>query len=248
MYQQYSLRNLNPGAVINIKKFIVPNQLQIPNLVEVQRTSFFYFLKFGLQEELERHQIWIQAPSFERTLYPKSLCFEIPNRSYQETLRLGGNYSTRVFVPRSFYNRSKIKIIFEWVILRNIPLLTRQGHFLINGSPRVCITQVIRGPGLYTNIKIDGDGKIAFSIDLVPERGVWVRLEKDQESQVLLSMRKEPRLPLWLVLQAIRISSFPFIDKKSRENTIAFVSSSFQEKSLSHFSFFERRLCRSFAQ
>lgn len=233
MYQNYFLRNK--------KKNIAPLQLRIPNLVEIQRTSFFYFLKFGLQEELERHQVWVQAPCFEMTLYPKRLCFESPNRSYQETLRLGGNYSTRVFVPRSFYNRNDLKIFFEWIILRNIPLLTRQGHFLINGSPRVCITQVVRGPGLYTNIKIEPDGKIAFSIDLVPERGVWVRLEKDQEGQVLLNMRKEPRLPLWLVLQAMRMSSFPLMEKKSRGTRRMIIPSLFQEKSLSNFSFFRKR-------
>ena len=233
MYQNHFLRNT--------KKSIVPFHLRVPNLVEIQRTSFFYFLKFGLQEELERHQVWVQSPYFERILYPKRICFETPNRSYQETLRLGKNYSTRVFVPRSFYNRNNIKIFFEWIILRNIPLLTRQGHFLINGSPRVCITQVVRGPGLYTNIKIEVDGKITFSIDLVPERGVWVRLEKDQEGQVLLNMRKEPRLPLWLVLQAIRISSFPVVEKKSRRTRILSTSSLLQEKSLSNFSFFKKR-------
>nr|BBI28724.1 beta subunit of RNA polymerase [Dinophyceae sp. MRD-151] len=238
MYQHYFLRNT--------KKDFVPSPLRIPNLVEVQRTSFFYFLKFGLQEELERHQVWIQKPFLERTLYPKRLCFEIPNRSYQETLRLGGDYSTRVFIPRSFYDRKDLKIIFEWVVLGNIPLLTHQGHFLINGSPRVCITQVVRGPGLYTNMKIDGDGKMAFSIDLVPERGVWVRLEKNQEGQILLNIRKEPRLPLWLILQAMRISSFPVVEK--RNIRITFIPSISQEKPLSNLSFFRKRQKKNFRQ
>ena len=81
--------------------------------------------------------------------------------------------------------------------------------YLLNRSHDITLFEKNDYIGGHTHThEIDHDGKMTFSIDLVPERGVWVRLEKDQERQILLSIRKEPRVPIWLVLQRIRLSSF----------------------------------------
>ena len=88
--------------------------------------------------------------------------------------------------------------------------------FLINGSPRVCITQMIRGPGVYANRKIEIDRKTISYIDFVPERGIWVRLEKDYDNQIWLRIRKEPRVPLWSVFQTIGLFFFPVRGEKNK--------------------------------
>jgi DNA-directed RNA polymerase subunit beta len=200
--KQYSIVNSSPKGVTN------PKQLKLSNLIEIQYSSFFYFLKYGLSEELQSHHVWVQPSYFEYTYYPQRLRLEVPNQRYQETIRVGGSYSARIIIPRSFYDQRSNKIYFEWTILGRIPLITRQGHFLVNGLPRTCITQIVRGVGIYINKKMDSDGKVIFYIDIVPERGSWVRLEKDDNNQVWLRMRQEPRIPIWSILQTIGLLSF----------------------------------------
>jgi DNA-directed RNA polymerase beta subunit len=181
---------------------------EIPNLLEIQRASFFTFLKFGLHNEIKNRQAWFYTQKFEWTFYPKHLRFETPIQSCQEAFRSGGNYSASLIIPRSLYDRDCRKIRFEWVALGVLPLLTRQGHFMVNGSPRVCITQVVRGPGIYMGRKSEVNGKVVFYADIVPERGAWVRIEKDSKNQVWLRMCKKPRLSLWSVLKTIGLHSF----------------------------------------
>jgi DNA-directed RNA polymerase subunit beta len=136
------------------------------------------------------------------------LRLEIPIYSYQEIIRLGGSFSSRVILPRTFYDHKNSKIYFKWIVLGSLPILTRQGHFLVNGLVRVCIIQIVRGAGIYINKKVDTEGRIYFYLDIVPERGSWVRLEKDNIGQVWIRMRKEPRLPMWSILQTIGLLSF----------------------------------------
>jgi DNA-directed RNA polymerase subunit beta len=174
----------------------------------VQYFSFFRFLKFGLQEELQRYHVWFQPSCFEYTYYPQRLRLKIPGYRYQEIIRLGGSFSSRIVLPRSFYDHKNEKIYFKWIILGSLPILTRQGHFLVNGLIRVCIIQLVRGAGIYINKKVNTNGKVTFYLDIVPERGIWVRLEKDSVGQVWICIRKEPRLPIWSILQTIGLLSF----------------------------------------
>ena len=221
MYQSFQKKRLEYYQNIKIKKNHI--SIKIPILLEIQYVSFFRFLKFGLKIELQRRQIWYQNINFEWIFYPERLCFEKPIRSYQEVLRLSGNYRFRIFIPRSLCCRKNNKIRFEWITLGSLPLLTRQGYFLVNGSPRVCIAQMIRGPGVYISKKIGVDRKIAFYIDFVPERGTWIRLEKDYESQIWIRIRKEPRVPVGSILRTIGLLFFPVKferDKKYGRHTL----------------------------
>ena len=183
-------------------KYEIPWIAIIPKLLEVQRVSFFSFLNSGFQQELQRRHVFFQTPNTELRFYPQRLRLEAPCRTYQETLRLAETYITRFFIPRSLYNRQKKYIRFEWILLGTLPLLTDQCHFLVQGSPRVCITQVVRGPGIYKGNKVEKDRTI-FYVDLVPERGGWVRIEKDSENRNWITQRKEPKLPLWTVLKTM---------------------------------------------
>lgn len=195
-------------------------QTQVTDLLDLQRSHFISFLKFSLKTELQTRHIWIQISYFEVTLYSNRLCFERPARDYKETIHFGGHYSTRLIIPRSFYDRRSIHINFEWVALGNLPLLTRQGNFFVNGTSRVSITQIVRGPGVYTNSKIENYGKSTFYLDLVPELGVWVRLGSDVDGYISLRIRKEQRLPLWLVLKTIGISFWYIAQNANKKNNL----------------------------
>jgi DNA-directed RNA polymerase beta subunit len=183
-------------------------RLEVPNFLEIQYFSFFRFLKYGLKKELQRWHIWVQPSCFEYTYYPQNLRVEIPSYSYQEILRAGGSFSSRVILPRSFYDYQNEKIYFKWIILGSLPILTRNGHFLINGLVRVCIIQIVRGAGIYINKKVDRSGHISLFIDIVPDRGTWVRLEKDFRGRAWICIRGESRLSIWSIMQTIGLLSF----------------------------------------
>jgi len=210
MCKNYSLQDINYYLEIKKSKLISTKSIrpEVPNLLEIQYFSFFRFLKYGLQQELQRCHVWFQPVCFEYTYYPQNLRLEIPFYSYQEIIRFGGSYSSRIILPRSFYDYQNEKIYFKWIVLGSLPLLTRNGHFLVNGLIRVCILQIIRGAGIYINKKVDSGGNITFYLDIVPDRGAWVRLEKDSKGLVWICMRGEPPLPLWSILQTIGILSF----------------------------------------
>ena len=208
---------------------------QILNLLDIQRNHFISFLKFSLQIELQTRQICIHTPYFEVTFYSSNACFESLVRTYKKTINFGGNYSTRLIILRSFYSRRSLKINFEWIILGNLPLLRRQRNFFVNGTARVSITQIIRSPGIYTNVKLKRYGKKFFYLDLVPERGIWVRLERDPNGYILLRIRKEPRLPIWLRFKTIGVSFFYIAQDDAKKTKFIFKHYFFLEKFLSFF-------------
>jgi len=142
----------------------------------------------------------------EWAFYSRNLRFEKPPRSCQEIFRLSGNYSTRIFIPISFYNHQIYIVYFEWIILGNFPLMIRYGYFLVKGSARTCVSQIIRGTGIYMSIKNVRDQSNVFIIDLVPERGFWIRLEKNNSTCVRI--RNEPPLMIWSILKEIGAISF----------------------------------------
>jgi DNA-directed RNA polymerase subunit beta len=133
----------------------------------IQQESFFHFIKVGLQTEFQNSKVWFQTSILEWMVYPENLCFEVPTRSYTELIRHNKTYSTRLFLPMLIYDIQNQKIYFEWRSLGNLPVLTQQGHFMVNGSPRVCITQIVRGCGVYRGRELNSSEKIVFYIDFV---------------------------------------------------------------------------------
>ena len=161
------------------------------NSLEIQQESFFHFINIGLQTEFKNSQIWFQTSIWERVFYSENLCFEVPTQNYQESIRNNKTYSTHIFIIRLVYDFQNKKIYFEWRILGNIPILTQYGHFIVNGSYRVCIIQIIRGSGVYGSRKINDSKKIIFYIDFVPKKGIWVRLEKDFKNLIWFCIQTE---------------------------------------------------------
>lgn len=181
-------------------------KFRVPNLLELQRASFFRFLQEGIVTERQRRTVFVSRNGRELVLYPECYRREPPLRTYQESLRLGSSYTARILVPAAVKDLASQQLRFEWVPLGNLPLLTRQGHFLIHGTPRVFVGQLVRGPGLYCGLRQDPEGKDIYYADLVPERGAWARLELDENQRLWLRRRRTARLPLLLILQARGLS------------------------------------------
>lgn len=126
-----------------------------------------------------------------------------PELNPQKAILYSKTYAAKIYVPVQLINKKKKQIIFSWVLLGNIPLMTKRGHFIVNGAARVVINQIIRGPGIYFNEKkvknIRGLSK--YYADIISMRGTWLRLSVDKKNLMWVEMKKTPKIPLlWLLL------------------------------------------------
>lgn len=112
------------------------------------------------------------------------------------------------------YDAKKCLIIYKWILLGELPLMTKRGHFIINGIPRIIINQIIRSPGIYyqqESHKFFKNNKPyiyrTFFADIISKRGVWLRLELDKKRRSWIYMKKTPKIPLFLFLKNLGISN-----------------------------------------
>ena len=207
MHKNRFFYNLWINLNVSIRYFKIQIQKTF-NFFEVQKESFFCFIKKGLRIELEQKKNWFQASKLDWTFNSQTVCFEIPIQNYQETIRFKDTYRTRVFIPIIFYNCKKQKLFFEWRKIGNLPILTQQGYFIINGSYRVCITQILHGAGVYKSRKFNIAKKVVFYVDFVPKQGRWVRIEKDLENLIWLCIKKELRIIIKFIFNRIYWDKF----------------------------------------
>jgi DNA-directed RNA polymerase subunit beta len=175
----------------------------IPNFVEIQRKSFIFFLKKGLVSEFEkRNPIKIAKNSFELVFYPKYYQLNPPDYNPKEAVLKSKTYACRLYIPAQLINTISKETKLQWVLVGNLPLMTKRGHFIINGCPRVIVNQMVRSPGIYYQELVDKKKKRTFYADLISHRGAWLRLETDKKKRVWARMKKTPKISIILFLQS----------------------------------------------
>lgn len=180
----------------------------IPDFVELQRQSFQRFLEIGLIEELnKRNPITNSQKDLEILLYPEYYKLSPPRWNSRDSILLSKTYSCRLYIPAQFTNRKTKQIMFKWVQLGDIPLMSKRGHFVVNGAARVIINQIVRGPGLYFSeiqYNIDSSKKTLvrrYAAEFISMRGTWLRLSIDKEKMIWAELKKTPKIPLvWFLL------------------------------------------------
>ena len=182
--------------------------LPIPNLVNIQRTSFHYFIKQGLIDTIAKHNPLIFSnfnEEFEITFFPEWIQFRKPDYKPKQALRLGKTYGCSISIPvvikTPFSNEQKL----EWILLGFLPLMTKHGHFLINGIPRVVLHQMVRNPGVYIIAK-DSRTRVP-TIRIVPEQGSWINLTVDKKNRIWVTTRiLKRKVSILIFLQALGLS------------------------------------------
>ena len=176
----------------------------IPDFVEIQRKSFSAFLKKGIIKELSnRNPITNATHDLELFFYPQYYQLNRPECTPTEAILKSKSFSCKLYVPAQLTNRQTNEIKLQWVLLGNLPLMTKRGHFIINGSPRVVINQLVRSPGIYYQELIDIKKKKTYYADLISFRGAWLRLEIDKKRRVWARMKKTPKISALVFLQAL---------------------------------------------
>jgi DNA-directed RNA polymerase beta subunit len=179
---------------------------EIPNIIDVQRQSFYSFIEHGFKEAFQQPlQFSTATHHLEITFFPEWIQFQKPDFNQKQAFILGKTYGSSVYVPVGIKSNFSSTLRIEWLLVGILPLMTKQGHFIINGIPRVALHQMVRNPGIYT-IPRDSRTQTA-TVRIVPERGGWINLTVDKKNRVWFSTRALRRkVSLLIFLQALGIS------------------------------------------
>nr|YP_009774610.1 beta subunit of RNA polymerase [Aphanochaete confervicola]QJA13879.1 beta subunit of RNA polymerase [Aphanochaete confervicola] len=183
----------------------------IPDFVELQTKSYQRLLKKGLIEELnKRNPITNIEKTVELLLYPEYYKLCPPRWNSKDAILQSKTYSCRLYVPAQLTDRRTKRIQFKWVLLGDIPLMSKRGHFIVNGAARVIINQIVRGPGIYfSEIQHNiNDSKNAnknvirrYAAEFISMRGTWLRFSVDKKKTMWAELKKTPKIPLlWFLL------------------------------------------------
>ena len=124
-----------------------------------------------------------------------------PRESVSSAILNSRTYSAQLYVPVEIRTSRQEILATKWLLLGNLPIMTNRGHFIINGSPRVILHQLVRSPGVYYQLNFDKyHRKIAYA-DLICFRGVWLRMEIDKKARMFVRMKRFPKMPILNFLQ-----------------------------------------------
>jgi DNA-directed RNA polymerase subunit beta len=199
--------------ILFFKIFMYNSNSYIPDFVEIQRQGFFYLLEKGIVEEIsKRNPITSFEKQIEIFFYPEYYRLTKPFYSVQQAIFYKKSYVSKLYIPVQLTDRKTKRIFLKWMLLAHFPLMTNRGHFLLNGSARVIINQLVRSPGIYfrQNMHEIFSNKWSekpsttfrrFYADIICLKGTWLRIECDKDFSMWAKMKKGPKIPLlWFLL------------------------------------------------
>ena len=183
------------------------SRFSLPDLVEIQRASFCWFLEEGLAEEIKNFSpITDYTDNLELHLLGDEYKLKYPKYSINECKRRDATYSVQVYVPARLINKETGTIKEQEVFIGDLPLMTDRGTFVINGAERVIVNQIVRSPGIYYKSETDKQGRRTYSSSLISNRGAWVKFETDKNDLVWVRIDKTRKIAAHVFLKAMGLS------------------------------------------
>jgi DNA-directed RNA polymerase beta subunit len=209
-----SHQEMSMGTPSNVCTY--KNRFFLADFVSIQRNSFLNFLEKGLIEEFAKLRssapITNRSKTLEVFFYPEYYQLTRPKYSLRQAILKGKSYSSRLYIPVQLTDKKSRIIQFKWVYIADLPIMTKRGHFIINGAARVIVNQIIRSPGIYYQTKIYENYSTKWAqkpesfyerhyADLICQRGTWLRLEIDRDKKIWAQTKKGPKIPiLWFLI------------------------------------------------
>ncbi len=192
--------------------YSTPNYI-LPDLIEIQRSSFRWFLEEGLIEELNSFSpITDYTGKMELHFLGKDYKLKRPKYDVDEAKRRDSTYSVQMYVPTRLINKETGEIKEMEVFIGDLPLMTDRGTFIINGAERVIVNQIVRSPGVYYKSEIDKNGRRTYSASLIPNRGAWLKFETDRNGLVWVRIDKTRKLSAQVLLKALGLTDGEITD------------------------------------
>lgn len=185
----------------------------LPDLIEIQRSSFRWFLEEGLIEELNSFSpITDYTGKLELHFLGQNYKLKEPKYNVEEAKRRDSTYAVQMYVPTRLINKETGEIKEQEVFIGDLPLMTERGTFIINGAERVIVNQIVRSPGVYYKSEIDKNGRRTYSASLIPNRGAWLKFETDRNDLVWVRIDKTRKLSAQVLLKALGLSDNEIFD------------------------------------
>ncbi|MCY7321459.1 MAG: DNA-directed RNA polymerase subunit beta, partial [Phormidesmis sp. CAN_BIN36] len=185
----------------------------LPDLVEIQRASFRWFLEEGLIEELDSFSpITDYTGKLELHFLGKDFKLKRPKYDVDEAKRRDSTYAVQMYVPTRLINKETGEIKEQEVFIGDLPLMTDRGTFIINGAERVIVNQIVRSPGVYYKSETDKNGRRTYNASLIPNRGAWLKFETDKNDLVWVRIDKTRKLSAQVLLKALGLSNGEIFD------------------------------------
>jgi DNA-directed RNA polymerase subunit beta len=181
--------------------------LKMPNLIEIQKNSYQWFLKEGLKE------VFLDVSGitdFNNNLVLDFVDYKLddtPNYSVTECKERDATYAAALRVTARLLNKETGEIKESEVFMGDFPLMTQSGTFVINGAERVIVSQLVRSPGVYYKMDYDRSGKELYSSTIIPNRGAWLEYENDINDVFYVRIDKNRKIPITVFLRCLGLGT-----------------------------------------
>ena len=182
--------------------------LEMPNLIEVQKDSYQWFLKEGLKEVFDDispiadYSGHLSLEFVDFTLCESDVKYTIP-----ECKERDATYAAPLKVKVRLHNKETDEINEHEIFMGDLPLMTETGTFVINGAERVIVSQLVRSPGIYYGIAHDKVGKKLYSCTVIPNRGAWLEYETDSNDVFYVRVDRTRKVPITVLIRALGIGT-----------------------------------------
>ncbi|MGI6286686.1 DNA-directed RNA polymerase subunit beta [Neomoorella humiferrea] len=180
--------------------------LELPNLIEIQRNSYQWFIDEGLREIL--HDI-SPIQDFTGNLVLEFIDYSLgePKYTQEECKERDMTYAAPLRVKVRLINKETGEVKEQEVFMGDFPLMTEKGTFIINGAERVIVSQLVRSPGVYYTETIDANGAKIYGATLIPNRGAWLEFETDNTESIYVRIDRTRKIPATVLLRAVGYST-----------------------------------------
>ena len=182
--------------------------LEMPNLIEVQKDSYQWFLDEGLKEVFDDiSPIADYSGALSLEFVDFELCKDDVKYSIEECKERDATFAAPLKVKVRLYNKEKEEISEHEIFMGDLPLMTETGTFVINGAERVIVSQLVRSPGIYYGIGHDKIGKKLFTCTVIPNRGAWLEYETDSNDVFYVRVDRTRKVPITVLIRALGIGT-----------------------------------------
>ena len=202
------IRPIKSGTKTRVSYARQNDVLEVPNLIEIQKDSYQWFLDEGLKEVFEdispiadyNGQLSLEFVDF-------ILCRDDKKYSIEECKERDATYAAPLKVRVRLYNKDEDEFKQHDIFMGDLPLMTETGTFIINGAERVIVSQLVRSPGIYYVIGHDKIGKELYSATVIPNRGAWLEYETDSNDVYYVRVDRTRKVPITVLIRALGIGT-----------------------------------------
>ena len=201
------IRALRSGDTTRISYSKINEVLEMPNLIEVQKNSYQWFLDEGLKEVFEDIS---PITDFSGNLILEFIDFSLdsePKYSIEECRERDATYAASLRVKARLYNRELDELKEQEIFMGDFPLMTETGTFSIYGAEVVIVSQLVRSPGIYYASEFDKVGKKLLSSTVIPNRGAWLEYETDSNDVFYVRVDRTRKVPVSVLIRAMGVGS-----------------------------------------